>query len=171
MIGVAYAGKILSALNKSEDFVSSISYVKSSESIWDKGWAIRGQKVDELLVNNLGRTFPIVDKIDRTTKVVTSVKSYDIVNSYQKAGSWLKQMRQDIRKLNGLKGETTGIGTDGLQVTIKEGEDYTSKALEVAISKTELTIGQIEALKSAASYAKTFNIDFHLVIINDSSYW
>ncbi|MEW9702681.1 hypothetical protein [Paenibacillus sp. SI8] len=156
-----YAGGAIKAYNSARAIKTSIQVVESSENVWALGWSSRGLKIDELLGNNLGRTFPTIDKLEN--RVITSVKSYDIANSYKKAGSWLSQLKSDINKLNRFT-EASGTAADGSWQTI-DASMYDSKALNVAIPDVQLTSNQISELQKAIDYAKTLGIQINTTII------
>lgn len=161
--GAKYASTVLRLAYLADD-VQKIKIINAGEDYWSLGWSQRGIKIDDLLGNNLGRYFPTVDKLENG--VVTSIKSYDIVNSYQKAGSWIKQMRSDIRKLANFN-EGTGLASDGTYKTIKQDVDFTSKRFQIGILVTELNEAQLEAIRSATDYAHSFGIDINIVMIGN----
>ncbi|WP_405079956.1 RHS repeat-associated core domain-containing protein [Paenibacillus chitinolyticus] len=140
---------------------SSAKIVSTGENVWSLGWAARGQKIDAALGNNLGRTFPVIDKLEN--RVVTSVKSYDTVNSYKKDGAWLKQLKTDINKLRDFN-EVSGTAADGSWRTV-DATMYDSKVLNVAIPDINLSSSHLVSLQKAMDYANEYGIKITVTVI------
>jgi hypothetical protein len=156
-----YVGGLISATFAAKAISTSISVVNAGEDVWKLGWSTRGLKIDELLGNNLGKSFPIVDRL--SDRVVTSIKSYDIANSYQKQGAWLSQLKTDIRTLNNLS-DVTGVGTNGSRFTLTSSM-YDSKVFQIAIPDIQLSSAQVQAIIDATEYAKGFGISVTTTIV------
>ncbi|WP_245863938.1 RHS repeat-associated core domain-containing protein [Paenibacillus donghaensis] len=159
--GLKYIGGVIEAAFAAKSIKTTISVVNAGEDVWKMGWSTRGLKIDALLGNNLGAAFPTVDKL--SNRVVTSIKSYDIGSSYQKAGAWLSQLKKDIRTLNGLT-TVEGIGTNGKKMILDQSM-YDSKMFQIAIPNVKMNSSQVQALIDATEYAKNFGISIITTIV------
>lgn len=161
---VQFTGKAMRAFVAAKAIKDSSRVISAGENVWSYGWSTRGLKIDELLGNNLGRTFPVVDKIEN--RVVTSVKSYDIQNSYKSDGAWLKQLKTDINKLRDMGDTISGTASDGSWLTLTKSM-YDSKVLNIAIPEVNLNANQVDAIQKAIEYAKQYEINITTTIIKE----
>ncbi len=128
-----------------------------AESPWGEGPLTRGNIIDELLGNNLGRTFPTVDKLENG--VLTSTKSMDVLaKTYQTESGIFNRLKTDINSLDRFtSGERNG--------TVVQASDYNSKVFELALPDASLSVGQINAINNAKQYATQLGIDFRVVVV------
>ncbi|MBP2658492.1 MAG: hypothetical protein H6Q69_1524 [Firmicutes bacterium] len=128
-----------------------------AESPWTKGPIPRGNIIDEAMGNNLGRTFPTVDKLENG--VLTSTKSLDVLApTYQNEASLLGRLKADIDTLSSFAGgRRSGV--------VVKASDYTSKVLELVLPAAELTAAQLNAINMAKQYASELGIGFRIVVV------
>ncbi|WP_379143248.1 transposase [Paenibacillus sp. sgz500992] len=131
---------------------TGIDNVTASAIVAEVGDITRFTSADKLAVDKLG------------DRIVTSIKSYDIGKSYQKAGSWLSQLKKDIRTLNDLT-SVEGIGPNGKKMVLDQSM-YDSKMFQIAIPNVQMNSSQVQALIDATEYAKNLGISIITKIIN-----
>ncbi len=128
-----------------------------AESPWTKGPITRGNIIDRALGNNLGRTFPTVDKLENG--VLTSTKSLDVLApTYQNEVAMFGRMKADI---DALKGFQSGMRNG---VFVSEA-DFTRKVFELALPEAQLTAQQLNAINLAKQYAIDAGIGFRIVVV------
>ena len=126
-------GKIVSGLEKytaksisTTKLTNDIVYI--GDSLWEKGTFKRGQIIDKALGNNLGYNFPVIDKLNGRT--ITSIKSMDLTaDTYQTGRGIYNALVKNIDALDKFTYKSWNRKFIGLN-------DYDSKELEIAISKT-----------------------------------
>lgn len=159
--GVRYLGaRLLAGANNTK---LAINVVSAGEDVWKLGWSQRGFKIDNLLGNNLGSTFKTVDRFDNG--VLTSIKSYDLVNSYQKSGAWLSQLKTDIRSLSNFT-SATGRTADGVEFRI-DSSMVNSRVLHIAIPDVSLTGTRLDEYQKAVEYAKELGITLITTVVRE----
>jgi RHS repeat-associated protein len=122
-------------------------------SIW--GLANRGLLIEKALGGNLPYGFQTIDKV--ANGVATSIKSIDVTaKSYQKNGAILSKLKGYINDLAGFtRGERGGV-------VVRQGIEFESKAIEVAIQPGKASLSQWEQIGKAMKYAKDQGIEFSL---------
>ncbi|WP_197280056.1 VWA domain-containing protein [Bacillus sp. FJAT-27251] len=148
---------------------------------WPKGydvWSLssfqRGKEIDEFMGNNLGITFPVVDKL--SNRVLTSIKSLDpAASTYTTRPRQIyNRIVEDLNKLNQFTDQTPRNVTlyDGTQ-TVKavSQRDYDKKVLEVVLPDRNLSADQIQALNDAKDYASSMTainkpIELKIIILH-----
>lgn len=79
---------------------------KLADSKWPLGPATRGFELEKRYGGNLPPGFPTIDKFDKHTGVVTSIKSTDLAaKTYQNPGRLRKLIMSYIDKVAGFKGK------------------------------------------------------------------
>ncbi|MDU4961614.1 MAG: hypothetical protein E6X17_13260 [Sporomusaceae bacterium] len=128
-----------------------------SQSPWNQGPTTRGNIIDDALGNNLGRTFPTVDKLENG--VLTSTKSVDLAaKTYQTEAGLYNRLKTDIDSLKNF----TEARRNGVTVTP---EKYQSKVFELALPETIMSTEQLSALSKAIQYAEKNNIGVRIVVV------
>lgn len=153
------AGKGVPALPSFAD-----EYVKWTKDydVWSLSSFKRGNEIDEFMGNNLGITFPVVDKLEN--RVLTSIKSLDSsASTYTNRPNQIyNRIVEDLNKLNLFTEETGRSVTlyDGTKTTMSVTQrDYDKKVLQVVLPDRELTDAQVQAINDAKAYANSMNIN------------
>ena len=155
-------GKIVSSLEKytaksisTTKLTNDIIYV--GDNLWTKGAFKRGQIIDKALGNNLGYNFPVVDKLNDRT--ITSIKSMDLtLPTYQTGKGIYNTLVKNIDALDKFTYKSWNRKFIGLN-------DYDSKELEIAISKTIISKEQKYGIDRAIQYAGNKGIKVKITII------
>ena len=155
-------GKIVSSLEKytaksisTTKLTNDIVYI--GDSLWEKGAFKRGQIIDKALGNNLGYNFPVVDKLNDRT--ITSIKSMDLtLPTYQTGKGIYNTLVKNIDALDKFTYKSWNRKIIGLN-------DYDSKELEIAISKTIISKEQKYGIDRAIQYAGNKGIKVKITII------
>ena len=155
-------GKIVSSLEKytaksisTTKLTNDIVYI--GDSLWEKGAFKRGQIIDKALGNNLGYNFPVVDKLNDRT--ITSIKSMDLtLPTYQTGKGIYNTLVKNIDALDKFTYKSWNRKFIGLN-------DYDSKELEIAISKTIISKEQKYGIDRAIQYAGNKGIKVKITII------
>ncbi|HEX4725189.1 MAG TPA: hypothetical protein VH333_21950 [Pseudonocardiaceae bacterium] len=114
-------------------------------SVWAKDWSTRGMEIDSELGGNLPPFFPTIDKFENG--VVTSIKSVDLTApTYQNASALTSKLKGYVDSVADFKEETWG------RVEITE-DDFTGRALQVAIQPGVASTAQLTALDQLGQYA------------------
>jgi hypothetical protein len=145
------------------DIIDILTYaddiVQNKENVWVEGDVIRGQKVDEILGNNLGRYYPVADHLDN--RLLTSFKSIDTAApTYSLKGKLYNKIIKDIKSLNKFTGRTYA----GVTVTP---DMYDEKMLKLVIPYNNLNGLQARQIDAAKEYAKQLGIDFNITILTN----
>ena len=155
-------GKIVSSLEKytaksisTTKLTNDIVYI--GDNLWTKGAFKRGQIIDKALGNNLGYNFPVVDKLNDRT--ITSIKSMDLtLPTYQTGKGIYNTLVKNIDALDKFTYKSWNRKFIGLN-------DYDSKELEIAISKTIISKEQKYGIDRAIQYAGNKGIKVKITII------
>lgn len=127
----------------------------TSSSLWSMNALQRGLEIERRLGGNLPINFPTIDKLENG--VATSIKSIDVtLGSYNKGNGLLNTLNGYINKLSNFS-----VGS-GSGLTVREGVNFTSKSLEVAIQPGKASLAQWEQISQAMKNAKDAGIDFKL---------
>ena len=119
----------------------------------------RGKKFDEILGNNLGDNFPVIDKIDYETRTIHSFKSLDLdAPSYQNPSTLRNTVKGQVDDLSNF----TRVDDWGNHTVIPEEYDY--KQLDLIVPHIPETEEQAIVLKEMLEYAEQKGIIFNLVI-------
>ena len=140
--------------------IKGVSALRSGESVWGLNALQRGRKIEDMLGANSSwaKNFPTIDKIENG--VATSIKSMDLTaTSYQKGNSVFNTLKGYIDDLAGFKNADWG-GT-----SVRQGKDYTSKALELAVQTGKGSESQWNQINNAINYALENNINVTLRFI------
>lgn len=142
------------------DIVDIAMYAKDviafEKDPWPEAPVIRGNMIDDALGNNLGSNFPVVDKLD--DRILTSIKSIDTTAAtYQDGAKLYNKLVRDIRELDAF----TSQYWNGVNVTI---DDYSTKALEVAIPYENISVQQMQAFEATKAYAANLENPIELII-------
>lgn len=131
--------------------------VTLAENPWTQGPVTRGTIIDDALGNNLGRTFPTVDKLENG--ILTSTKSLDVTaQTYQTEAGLFGRVKADIDSL----AQFTSGQRNGIQVLQ---ENYNSKVFELALPDATLSAEQMNAINEAKQYAAQLGIGFKIVVV------
>ena len=132
---------------------------RSGQSVWSMNPLKRGLEIEKSLGGNLPKNFPVIDKLK--DGVATSIKSIDLtVGSYNNGNGLLNTLTGYINKLSSFTG---GKRSDFI---VKQGIDFTRKALEVAIQPGKATAQQWQQINKAIEYANSQNINFIIRFIH-----
>jgi hypothetical protein len=125
-------------LYKTSDIFPNAKVVIASEDVWSKGWVIRGDEIDKLLGNDLGKTYKTYDKYISATNTAISIKSIDPMYKSYKSTSYFKGAL--IRYADKI--------INGENYVIKNGKTYNdiNKGLELAFPDVPLTTEQINVI-------------------------
>lgn len=138
--------------------IEGIGALRKGKSIWGLNALERGREAESRLGGNLGWNFPKIDKLENG--IATSIKSLDLTApSYQKGNAVLNTLKGYINKLSSFS-ETTWGGA-----TVREGEQFTSKALEIAVQTGKGTESQWNQISQAINYAlqKDINVTIRFI--------
>ena len=122
------------------------------DGLWNQGWSQRGFDIDEALGNNLGRTYPTIDKISEDG-IITSIKSMNT-----SSGTYLTE--------SGMYNKTKSYVDEVANYTISsELTNVTGRQVELAIPDQALNDDQIRALKKAKEYAASSGVDLKITVV------
>lgn len=130
--------------------------VSGIKNLWGKMPFIRGNHIDDLLGNNLGRFFPTVDKLENRNLI--SIKSHDLTAKSNQGEKLYDVLKNEINDLYNFKSARRG----GVEVTE---DDYDIKTLELAFNNVELTSAQSEALQKATDFAQGLGVNIKITIV------
>ena len=157
--------KVLKNLSRFETFAKMTTRtskianrtVSIGDNVWKKGPAKRGEIIDDALGNNLGRNFPVIDKLENG--VITSIKSMDLsAPSYQKSRDIYNKLKRDVDKLDEFKKQEWN------NKSIRS-NDYSSKRLEIAIPDMEITVEQRKGLEMIKEYTRNKGIETTIIVV------
>ena len=118
----------------------------------------RGKKFDEILGNNLGDNFPVIDKIDYETRTIHSFKSLDLdAPSYQNPSTLRNTVKGQIDDLNNFTWREWNENLINPKM-------YDYKQLDLIVPHIPETEEQAIVLKEMLEYAEQKGIIFNLVI-------
>ena len=157
MGGLSYgAGKLLNVVRSAgsthndgidksfKKLVAEVTETKLPEGTWEKPPLERGDIIDKAMGNNLGHTFPTIDKVENG--VVTSVKSRDLgAKTYQNGNKLEKVIVKDINKVSGFIGET-------FNGKFVNAEEIVGRQLQVVVPNVTLSEAQINAVNNATKH-------------------
>ncbi len=125
--------------------------------VWKLGWAERGRRIEAALGGNLPRSFPVVDKFNRTTGVATSIKSIDLTStSYQNAARVYSRVKGFVDKLAGFRGMSWA------KVRI-DASEIQRRVLELVVPSAG-TVAQQQAIQRAVEYARSLGVDLKVIV-------
>ncbi|MBO8171535.1 MAG: hypothetical protein H0Z33_06585 [Bacillaceae bacterium] len=128
-------------------------------NVWDLDHFTRGKEIDELLGNNLGDNFPVIDKYDPDSRIITSIKSYNPSLKSHQGSQFYSNIKRDIDKLNEFK--------DAYWNDIDINPNlYDTKTLQIALPDVKLTGTQVDSLNRAIDYARGLKIDVVITVVN-----
>jgi len=134
-----------------------VKKVPDADVTWDKGPVVRGKEIEIKLEHNLHKGFPVIDKIDRSKGIVTSIKSRDIdAKTYQNTTTSERIMRNDIDKVAQFK--QGAIGDDRIYA-----DEIKSKVLEVVVPNLGNTTQQ-NTLKKMRNYGVEKNVEVKVIV-------
>jgi RHS repeat-associated protein len=130
--------------------------VVDAKGAWSLNPFDRGKSIEATL-KGWGTNFPVIDKFDKTSRTITSIKSLDLnAKSYQSGNAVYNRGKGYIDKLAGFqRGE--------LQEIIIESGDFDNRVLELAIPEGA-TSSQLEQLKKLKEYAQEQSIQLTIVL-------
>jgi hypothetical protein len=137
-----------------------IGALRKGESVWALNALQRGRKIEQMLGADASwaSNFPTIDKI--VDGVATSIKSMDLTaTSYQKGNSVLNTLKGYVDDLAGFSNKTWG------STVVRQGQEYTSKALELAVQTGKGTESQWNQINQAINYAleKDINVTIRFI--------
>ena len=143
------------------DILDTVAYAdevaRAEEDVWMDTAVIRGKKIDRILGNNLGDNFPVVDRLENGKLI--SIKSIDLsAKTYQTQSKLYGKLAKDVRALDGFTGKRWA------KKVIME-DQYTSKALQIAIPRMTITKEQKMALDAVKLYAEERKIDTIITVV------
>ncbi len=134
---------------------------KGAQSVWKLNRFSRGRMIEDMFGADAtwSKNFPTIDKIEKG--VATSIKSIDLdAKSYSEGNNLLNTIKGYINKLDDFTSQTWG------RTTVTQGQDYTSKALELIVQTGKGTDSQWDQISKAIEYASEKNINFVIRFIN-----
>ena len=142
-------------------YLDSKYYVDTGKNVWSKDQFTRGFIIDDALGNNLGRNFPVVDKLNNG--VLTSIKSMDMsAKTYQTTAGVFNKLNCYLSELSAFTPPLKGTLSGGFRLTTAM---YSTKALELAIPNQVLTRAQVEGLIQALKKADELGILLKLIVV------
>ena len=125
--------------------------------VWKKGSFKRGDMIDDALGNNLGHSFPKIDKLDNG--VAVSIKSIKLSDkTYETAKGIYNKLRRDVDALDEFK----EAADKKRNISPK---DYSAKKLEIAVQDMKITAEQQRGLEMVKEYAKEKGIEISITIV------
>ena len=117
-----------------------------------------GLKIDELLKNNLGRTFKTFDNFEAKTGTATSVKSINLnAKTYQNGSGLSSKIKNDI-------GATLDFTEYKLNDNYLNSSNINRRIINIVVDNKPLNQSQIENLKKAIDYGKLNNVEIKIII-------
>ena len=117
-----------------------------------------GLKIDELLKNNLGRTFKTFDNFEAKTGTATSVKSINLnAKTYQNGSGLSSKIKGDINA-------TLDFVEYRLNNKELNSADINKRIVNIVIDDRPLNQSQIENLKKAVDYGRLNNVEVKVTI-------
>ena len=117
-----------------------------------------GQKIDEIMGNNLGRTFKTFDNFDENTGIATSVKSINLDAKTYQSGSGLSS------KIKGDINATLDFDKYYLNNNRLTSSNITKRIVNIVVDDRPLNKSQIENFKKAIDYGKLNNVEVKITI-------
>lgn len=117
-----------------------------------------GLKIDELLKNNLGRTFKTFDNFEAKTGTATSVKSINLdAKTYQKDSGLSSKIKGDINA-------TLDFTEYKLNDNYLNSSNINRRVINIVVDNKPLNQSQIENLKKSIDYGKLNNVEIKITI-------
>ena len=117
-----------------------------------------GQKIDEIMGNNLGRTFKTFDNFDKNTGIATSVKSINLdAKTYQSGSGLSSKIKNDI-------GATLDFKEYKLNENYLNSSNINGRVVNIVVDDRPLNQSQIENFKKAIDYGKLNNVKVKVTI-------
>lgn len=137
-------------------------YIKLEDDAWGLTPIERGNYLDDVLGNNLGHNYPVVDNLEN--RVLTSFKSFDpSLKSYQGTSGMYNKIVRDATTLNKFTGARWGMTTSNPVIITTD--DFNSKVLRIVLPNTTITAEQMLGLQAAKLYInKNYNIKLLITI-------
>ena len=136
---------------------TDIDSIECPEGIWQKGAVERGDVIDDILENNVGHNYPVIDNIDERG-IVTSVKSRDLsCKTYQDSSKLESIIKKDVDKL----ADFSGRNWNGIKI---KSSDISGRQLQIVVPDIELSNSQIEGINNAIDYANAKDIKIILTV-------
>ena len=136
---------------------TDIDSIECPEGIWQKGAVERGDVIDDILENNVGHNYPVIDNIDERG-IVTSVKSRDLsCKTYQDSSKLESIIKKDVDKL----ADFSGRNWNGIKI---KSSDISGRQLQIVVPDIELSNSQIESINNAIDYANAKDIKIILTV-------
>lgn len=124
-----------------KDYMNAFG-IKDIKSVWDLPPVIRGKVIDDCLnqhtIGGLGRTFPVVDRLESATKTLVSTKSIDLgLKTYQSPSKLKSVINRYAKKLNDFEKDWIENAKKGFNGTMT----WKSDGTETILSTTEYLKG------------------------------
>jgi len=119
---------------------------------WDLGPSPRGFRIDDIAGNNLGRNFPVIDRMDGNG-VITSIKSYDLTMPSKQGRNLEYGIRADIRSVANFD----GVGRIDIDIV-------TGRQLQIVVPNVTLTPSQIQSINNAIEYGQQYGVTIIITI-------
>ena len=117
-----------------------------------------GEKIDEIMGNNLGRTFKTFDNFDENTGIATSVKSINLdAKTYQNGSGLSSKIKSDI-------GATLDFDRYRLDGKSLNSSNINKRIINIVIEDKPLNQSQIENFKKAVDYGRLNNVEVKVTI-------
>ena len=117
-----------------------------------------GEKIDEIMGNNLGRTFKTFDNFDKNTGIATSVKSINLdAKTYQNGSGLSSKIKGNINAT--LDFDKYYLNGNGLTSS-----NITKRIVKIVVDDKPLNQLQIENFKKAIDYGKLNNVEVKITI-------
>ena len=117
-----------------------------------------GEKIDEIMGNNLGRTFKTFDNFDKNTGIATSVKSINLdAKTYQSGSGLSSKIKNDI-------GATLDFKEYKLNENYLNSSNINGRVVNIVVDDRPLNQSQIENFKKAIDYGKLNNVKVKVTI-------
>ena len=130
--------------------------VVDAKGAWNLNPFDRGKSIEKTL-DGWNNNFPVIDKFNKDSRTITSIKSLDLnAKSYQSGNAVFNRVKGYIDKLVDFKGGRLG------DKDIKN-VDFDNRVLELAIPE-RATDSQLEQLRRLQEYAQEQNIQLTIVL-------
>lgn len=162
-----------------KDYMNAFG-IKDIKSVWDLPPVIRGKVIDDCLnqhtIGGLGRTFPVVDRLESATKTLVSTKSIDLgLKTYQSPSKLKSVINRYAKKLDNFEKDWINNAKKGFNGTMTWKSDgllkslstshYDNKVLEIVIPDYNLSDEITNVLKDVCREWKDKGISISLIAL------
>lgn len=162
-----------------KDYMNAFG-IKDIKSVWELPPVIRESAIDDCLnqhtIGGLGRTFPVVDRLESATKTLVSTKSIDLgLKTYQSPSKLKSVINRYAKKLDNFEKDWINNAKKGFNGTMTWKSDgllkslstshYDNKVLEIVIPDYNLSDEITNVLKDVCREWKDKGISISLIAL------